>query len=87
MGPTSSPDRRNSPGGLLDEAVTIASQFLADGNVLLERDAEGEINPVPVELGGAAPDIPMVLLINPRMPGAARLLARAESEMAGESDA
>jgi carboxyl-terminal processing protease len=57
-------DLRNSPGGLLDEAVATASQFVADGNVLLERDAEGEINPVPVEPGGAALDIPMVLLIN-----------------------
>jgi Arc/MetJ-type ribon-helix-helix transcriptional regulator len=35
----------------------------------------------------ASDRLAMVLLINPRMPGAARLLARAESEMAGESDA
>jgi Arc/MetJ-type ribon-helix-helix transcriptional regulator len=35
----------------------------------------------------ASDRLAMVLLINPRMPGAARLLARAESEMSGESDA
>jgi carboxyl-terminal processing protease len=57
-------DLRNSPGGLLDEAVATASQFLTGGNVLIERDAEGAVDPVPVEPDGAAPEIPLVLLIN-----------------------
>ncbi|NLF01097.1 MAG: S41 family peptidase [Anaerolineales bacterium] len=57
-------DLRNSPGGLLDEAIGVASQFLADGNVLLQRDSEGRIEPVAVESGGVAPDVALVLLVN-----------------------
>jgi hypothetical protein len=46
--------------------------------------AEEEINRGNYE--EASDRLAMVLLINPRMPGAARLLARAESEMSGDSD-
>ena len=34
-------DLRNNPGGLYQEAVSTASQFLSSGNVLLEKDALG----------------------------------------------
>ncbi|MFN2166441.1 MAG: S41 family peptidase, partial [Anaerolineae bacterium] len=57
-------DLRNNPGGLLDEAVGTASQFLRGGNVLLVSDAEGNVDPVPVEDGGLVSDLPLVVLIN-----------------------
>jgi carboxyl-terminal processing protease len=57
-------DLRNDPGGLLSEAVGVASQFLDSGNVLLEKDVQGNITDVPVQPGGVAPIIPMVALIN-----------------------
>lgn len=57
-------DLRNNPGGLLSEAVTTASQFLSSGDVLLQRDAQGNIEHVRVEPGGLATDLPMVTLIN-----------------------
>jgi len=57
-------DLRNNPGGLLSESIGVASQFLTSGNVLLEKDAKGNITPVPVESGGVAPKISMVVLIN-----------------------
>jgi carboxyl-terminal processing protease len=57
-------DLRNNPGGALDEAIGTASQFLASGNVLWEKDGAGNLTPVPVQPGGAAPDLPMVVLIN-----------------------
>lgn len=57
-------DLRNNPGGLFDEAVEVASQFLEGGNVLLEKDARGRITPVPVHPGGIALGIPMVVLVN-----------------------
>ncbi|HUD46448.1 MAG TPA: S41 family peptidase [Candidatus Baltobacteraceae bacterium] len=57
-------DLRNDPGGVLDEAVNTASQFLTSGNVLWEKDAKGSIVPVPVQSGGVAPDIALVILIN-----------------------
>src|SRR5262249_40464671 len=34
-------DLRNNPGGLLNESISAASQFLREGNVLLEEDAKG----------------------------------------------
>ena len=57
-------DLRNNPGGALDEAIGTASQFLASGNVLWEKDSAGKLTPIPVQPGGAAPDLPMVVLIN-----------------------
>jgi carboxyl-terminal processing protease len=57
-------DIRNNPGGALDEAIGTASQFLASGNILWEKDAAGKLTPVPAQPGGAATDIPMAVLIN-----------------------
>jgi carboxyl-terminal processing protease len=70
-------DLRNDPGGLLDEVVGVASQFLKDGNVLLEQDAEGKTTPVPVQPMGAVTDLPMVVLINGGTASAAEILAGA----------
>jgi len=57
-------DVRNDPGGILDEAVATASQFLQSGNVLWERDARGVITPIPARPGGKALKVPLVVLIN-----------------------
>src|SRR4051812_20555042 len=46
-------DVRNNPGGLLEQAVDVTSQFLPDGNVLLEQDRDGKRKPFPVKAGGA----------------------------------
>jgi len=70
-------DLRNNPGGLLDEAVGVASQFLADGVVLQAKDGKGKISPVPVEKGGLATNFPMVVLINEGSASAAEIVAGA----------
>jgi carboxyl-terminal processing protease len=70
-------DLRSNPGGLLDEAVGTASQFLANGDVLKEKDAQGKITAVPVKPGGSASDIPMVVLVNPGTASAAEIVAAA----------
>ena len=70
-------DMRNNPGGLLDEAVSASSQFLKGGNVLLTQDAKGNQRPTPVQLGGVATDIPMVVLINEGTYSAAEITAAA----------
>jgi len=57
-------DVRNNPGGLLEQAINVTSQFLKDGNVLQEEDAAGKRKVYPVQQGGIATDIPMVVLIN-----------------------
>jgi carboxyl-terminal processing protease len=70
-------DMRNNPGGLLDEAVGTASQFLSSGNVLLQRNAQGEITPVPVKKGYKAPDLPMIVLVNQGTASAAEIVSGA----------
>jgi carboxyl-terminal processing protease len=57
-------DVRGNPGGILEQAIGVTSQFLKDGNVLQQEDAEGKRKPYPIERGGVATDIPMVVLIN-----------------------
>jgi carboxyl-terminal processing protease len=70
-------DLRNNPGGLLEEAVSTASQFLQGGDVLLEKDALGKIRPVPVRSGGAAPVLPLEVLINGGTSSGAEIVAGA----------
>jgi carboxyl-terminal processing protease len=70
-------DLRNNPGGLLDEAVSTASQFLSTGNVLLEKNAVGKIHPVPVGSGGVAASLPLVVLINGGTSSGAEIVAGA----------
>ena len=70
-------DLRNNPGGLLNEAVSIASQFLSSGDVLLEQDAQGKITHVNVRPGGLATRTPMVVLVNKGSASAAEIVAGA----------
>jgi carboxyl-terminal processing protease len=70
-------DLRNNPGGLLNEAVGVASQFLSNGNVLLVKNAQGQEQAVPVEAGGVATNIPMVVLINQGTASASEIVAGA----------
>jgi carboxyl-terminal processing protease len=57
-------DLRNNPGGLLDQAIKVSSQFLSDGNVLLQEDAQGNREEFAVIEGGVAQDIPLIVLVN-----------------------
>jgi len=70
-------DLRNNPGGLYDEAVSTASQFLRSGNVLLEKNALGKTTPVPVRPEGAATALPLVVLINGGTSSGAEIVAGA----------
>jgi carboxyl-terminal processing protease len=83
-------DLRNDPGGLLDEAIGVTSQFLGSGNVLLEKNARGEVKPVPVKSGGVATDMPLVVLINGGTASAAEITVGAlqdahRAELVGET--
>jgi carboxyl-terminal processing protease len=70
-------DLRNDPGGLLDEATNTASQFLNSGNVLEEKNAQGQVQPVPVKPKGTVTSVPMVILINGGTASAAEIVAGA----------
>ncbi|MBI1882037.1 MAG: S41 family peptidase [Chloroflexi bacterium] len=70
-------DVRNNPGGLLEQAVKVTSQFLKDGKVLLQEDAQGHRETFEVKPGGIATDLPMVVLINRGSASAAEIFAGA----------
>ena len=57
-------DLRNNPGGLITTTVSVASQFLTDGLVLSQVDADGERREWKVAGGGKATEIPLVVLVN-----------------------
>lgn len=70
-------DLRNNPGGLLDSAVEVASQFLKDGVVLYERRADGEDLAFNAIKGGLATDVPLVVLVNQGSASASEIVAGA----------
>ena len=70
-------DLRGNPGGYVNEAVGVASQFLADGIVYQSVDKSGKQTDVPVEAGGLATDIPMVVLANGETASAAEIVTGA----------
>ena len=57
-------DLRGNPGGYVNEADAIASQFLKSGVVFIDRDAQGKETKHEVTSGGLAPDIPLVVLVD-----------------------
>jgi carboxyl-terminal processing protease len=70
-------DLRGNPGGYVSEAVIVASQFLASGNVYIERNAAGEEKATPVSPGGVAVDLPLVVLVDMGTASAAEIVAGA----------
>jgi carboxyl-terminal processing protease len=70
-------DMRNNPGGLLQESITVASQFLPpDLVVMYEQSRQGE-KEYRVRDGSTLTDLPMVVLINGGTASAAELVAGA----------
>jgi carboxyl-terminal processing protease len=57
-------DLRGNPGGYVDEARAVVSQFLGHGVVYQTRDAKGVVNPNDVVAGGVALDLPIVVLVD-----------------------
>ena len=68
-------DLRNNPGGLVSSVVNVASQFLDDGLVLYQIDAQGRRTDWEVKSGGNALDIPMVVLVNEFSASASEVLS------------
>lgn len=69
-------DLRHNPGGLLETAVDVASQFLASGRVLTERRADSE-KVYDVRGDGVARDLPLVVLTDEGTASAAEIVAGA----------
>ena len=70
-------DLRGNPGGYVNEAVGIASQFLRGGVVYIDRDANGKETPQKVVDGGIAQDIPLVVLVDANTASASEIVSGA----------
>jgi len=70
-------DLRDNSGGLIEPAVTVASQFLRDGVVLYELGRNSEEQALRVQRGGVATDVPLVVLVNGGTASAAEIVAGA----------
>jgi carboxyl-terminal processing protease len=58
-------DLRNNPGGLLDQAISVSSQFLPEGEVVLRiRDRNGNEDVYKANEPNPELNLPMVVLIN-----------------------
>jgi carboxyl-terminal processing protease len=70
-------DLRGNPGGYLDTAIEVVSQFIPDGVVMLERFADGDEKSYQALSGGLATDIPLVVLIDKGSASASEIVAGA----------
>lgn len=69
-------DMRNNAGGLLQESITVADEFIDSGAIVYQRSARGE-NEFPASAGGAAVDLPLIVLVNQGTASGAELVAGA----------
>ena len=70
-------DLRNNPGGLLSEAIGVASRFLTGGSVLEEKDINGNIKQDVVLSNVTKINLPMVVLVNGGTASAAEIVSGA----------
>lgn len=69
-------DLRDNSGGLLQESIAVADQFVDSGVLAYERDNQRERSFTAVS-GGLASDLPLAILINERTASGAELVAGA----------
>jgi carboxyl-terminal processing protease len=71
-------DLRNDPGGLLDEAILIADEFLNDGVIVSTRGRDGNAqDEARAHSAGTRPDFPIVVIVNEYTASAAEIVAGA----------
>lgn len=70
-------DLRNNPGGYLTGAVTISSEFISSGTVVMQEDGKGNRKEFPVSGRGKLTDIPVVVLVNGGSASASEIVAGA----------
>ncbi|WP_158043629.1 S41 family peptidase [Skermanella pratensis] len=71
-------DLRNNPGGLLDQAVSVADSFLDKGNIVSTRGRDGvETQRFDATSGDLTKGLPMVVLVNGGSASASEIVAGA----------
>jgi len=75
-------DLRGNPGGYVNEAIGVASQFLTSGLVFIERNAQGDETKHPVSPGGVATDIPLAVVVDGDTASSAEIVSGALQDAA-----
>jgi carboxyl-terminal processing protease len=70
-------DLRGNPGGFLRSAVDIASEFVGEGPIVVERFKDGTEEVFRARRGGSALTIPLVVLVNEGSASASEIVAGA----------
>lgn len=70
-------DLRNNPGGLVNEAVAVADEFLSKGAIYSTRRRDTVVDEVQASSGGSYTKGPMVVLVNEFSASASELVAGA----------
>ncbi|MFC1944146.1 S41 family peptidase [Chloroflexota bacterium] len=70
-------DLRYNPGGILEEAIGVASQFLEEGIVVYAVDGKGREHTWDARPGGLAIDMPMAVIVNGSSASASEVVAAA----------
>jgi len=76
-------DLRNNGGGWLDTAITVVSEFIKPGAIVMyEQYGDGTRTTYKAKAGGLATDIPLVVLINEGSASASEITAGAIQDLA-----
>jgi carboxyl-terminal processing protease len=70
-------DLRNNPGGYLNTAIEVSSEFIEEGVIMYEEYGDGRRDQYDALGNGQATDIPIVVLINEGSASASEILAGA----------
>jgi carboxyl-terminal processing protease len=70
-------DLRNNPGGFLNTALDVTSEFIDSGVVVLQEDNRGRRTAMEARTGGHATDVPLVVLVNRGSASASEIVAGA----------
>jgi carboxyl-terminal processing protease len=70
-------DLRNDPGGLVDQSIAVADQFLDSGTIVTIRGRRGSVETQVAHKGGVAVGVPVIALVDQGTASAAEILAAA----------
>jgi carboxyl-terminal processing protease len=70
-------DLRNDPGGLVDQSIAVADQFLDSGTIVTIRGRRGSVENQAAHKGGVATTVPVIVLVDQGTASAAEILAAA----------
>jgi carboxyl-terminal processing protease len=70
-------DLRDDPGGIVDQAILVADQFLDSGTIVTIRGRQGSVETQNAHKGGTAVSVPIIALVDQGTASAAEILAAA----------